>query len=194
MGLDGVELIMETEETFGIKIPDEEAYKMATPGKVIDYIYDQIGQDKSDACASQQAFYLLRRTIQSVFHLDRKLITLETPIRSFIPDAKDRKSWAELQDALGARTWPKLRRAGWLRHTLVISTLIFPILCFLYLYSKIGNEAAVILSVIIMISVGIILNMLTKSFKNTIPNHNGCINDLIRYAQTSAALPGRETE
>lgn len=54
MGLEGVQLIMATEEEFGIKFSDDEAYKFDTPAKVIDCIYELIGQDNSGRCASQQ--------------------------------------------------------------------------------------------------------------------------------------------
>jgi len=186
MGLDYVELIMATEEAFGIKFSNDDVYSLDTPGKVVDYIYERVSQDKNGKCASQQAFYLLRKAVQSVFHLDRNAIKLETPIRSFIPNIKDEKSWSELQSTLGARTWPKLRRTAWLRHTLVITVLTLPILFFMYLYPKIGSEGASILSIITMIIVGIILYKLTKPLRNTIPNHGGCVKDLIQYAQTTS--------
>jgi len=188
MGLDYVELIMATEEAFGIKFSSDDVYSLDTPGKVVDYIYERVSQDKNGKCASQQAFYLLRKAIQSVFHLDRKIIKLETPIRSFITNIKDGKSWFELQSALGARTWPKLRRPAWLRHTLVVTVLALPILFFMYLYPIIGSEGASILSIITMIIIGIILYKLTKSLRNTIPNHGGCVKNLIQYAQTSSDI------
>lgn len=36
--LDGVELIMELEEEFGIEIPDEDAEKVKTVGQIVTYI------------------------------------------------------------------------------------------------------------------------------------------------------------
>jgi acyl carrier protein len=38
--LDLVELIMELEEQFGIKIPDEDAQKITTVGQAVDYVVD----------------------------------------------------------------------------------------------------------------------------------------------------------
>jgi len=40
--LDTVELIMSLEEKFGIKIPDEDAEKLDTVGKALDYIKSHI--------------------------------------------------------------------------------------------------------------------------------------------------------
>ena len=38
--LDLVELIMELEDQFGIKIPDEDAQKLTTVGQSVDYVVD----------------------------------------------------------------------------------------------------------------------------------------------------------
>ena len=40
--LDTVELLMGVEETFNIEIPDEEAGKLETVGKVIDYLAQKL--------------------------------------------------------------------------------------------------------------------------------------------------------
>jgi acyl carrier protein len=40
--LDTVELVMALEETFGISIPDEEAEKISTVGKAVDYIVNRL--------------------------------------------------------------------------------------------------------------------------------------------------------
>ncbi len=39
--LDLVELIMELEDQFGIKIPDEDAQKLTTVGQAVDYVLEQ---------------------------------------------------------------------------------------------------------------------------------------------------------
>ena len=41
--LDNVELIMAAEEGFDIEIPDEEAFKLTTVQKAIDYICKEVG-------------------------------------------------------------------------------------------------------------------------------------------------------
>jgi hypothetical protein len=38
MGMESVELVMDFEDTFGVRIPDQEAEKMVTPRHVIDWL------------------------------------------------------------------------------------------------------------------------------------------------------------
>jgi len=44
--LDTVELIMALEERFGIEVPDEDAEKLVTVGKAIEYIEQKLGEEK----------------------------------------------------------------------------------------------------------------------------------------------------
>ena len=46
MGMDGVELVMDFEERFGLRIPDAEAGKMMTPRQVIDWLFEAKAQGK----------------------------------------------------------------------------------------------------------------------------------------------------
>jgi hypothetical protein len=55
MGLDTVELIMEVEEAFDIKIPDEDAEKLRTIGDLHHYIANKL-QLVSGPCLSSAAF------------------------------------------------------------------------------------------------------------------------------------------
>lgn len=46
MGMDGLELVMDFEERFGLRIPDAEAEKMMTPRQVIDWLFEAQAQGK----------------------------------------------------------------------------------------------------------------------------------------------------
>ena len=47
MGLDSVELIMEFEKAFEIRIPDQEAEKLRTVGEVHNYIWNRLDYQKT---------------------------------------------------------------------------------------------------------------------------------------------------
>ena len=57
MGLDGVELIMASEEGFGVTITDAEAEACATPAAVIDLVYGKLRASDQRVCVSQRGFW-----------------------------------------------------------------------------------------------------------------------------------------
>ena len=50
MGLDGVELVMEFEEEFGVELKDEEVVDLLTPRLVIDLIYSKLKNLDEQIC------------------------------------------------------------------------------------------------------------------------------------------------
>ena len=65
MGLDGVEIVMRTEETFGIEIPNKVAARLLTPAALVDYVAANVPMKATEECRSQQMFYRLRRGFRS---------------------------------------------------------------------------------------------------------------------------------
>ena len=57
MGLDGVEIVMRTEETFGIEIPDKIAQQILTPAALVDFVAANVPLKPTEECLSQQLFY-----------------------------------------------------------------------------------------------------------------------------------------
>jgi hypothetical protein len=57
MGLDGVEIVMRIEETFGIEIPDKIAQQILTPAALVDFIAANVPCEPTEECLSQQLFY-----------------------------------------------------------------------------------------------------------------------------------------
>ena len=53
MGLDGVEMVMATEERFGITISDAEAELIRTPGMLIDLVVSKVHLNSERFCRSK---------------------------------------------------------------------------------------------------------------------------------------------
>lgn len=99
MGLDGVELVMAVEEEFGCDIDDAAAEKMRTPRDMIDYVCATL-RAAHDGCASQQAFYRVRRVLMELTGRPRREISPATPIEELFPGRRvyDR-DWSRVRDA-----------------------------------------------------------------------------------------------
>jgi acyl carrier protein len=112
MGLDGVELVMTTEERFGIEITDEEAEAVRTVGDLIELVSGKLSVGTESTCFTRKAFYLLRRTLMRITQTPRARIRPGTAVQA-LPEAADSKQfWQKLQTELGARNWPELEYPG----------------------------------------------------------------------------------
>src|SRR5687768_242840 len=108
MGLDGVEMVMATEERFGITISDAEAELISTPGMLIDLVVSKVQLNSERFCRSQRAFYLLRRALHTTLGLERSAIRPESQIRTLNTGEAPEFFWPKLQAAVSARSWPPL--------------------------------------------------------------------------------------
>src|SRR5215204_1231033 len=108
MGLDGVEMVIATEERFGITISDAEAEAIRTPGMLIDLVVSKVQLSSERYCRSQRAFYLLRRALHSSFGIDRGSIRPDSPVRTLSVGAPPEIFWPKLQASVCARSWPPL--------------------------------------------------------------------------------------
>ena len=116
MGLDGVELIMAFEESFGISISDADAAAAVTPGMVVDLICRQLEMTDARTCQSQRAFYLLRRALMKLTGKPRQAIAPTTPLHDLFDTHHARDIWPQLKAAVDARGWPQLTRPSWLKN------------------------------------------------------------------------------
>lgn len=109
MGLDGVELILATEERFGVHIFDEEAEHIRTPRMLYELVARKLVTPQPESCLTQRAFYRLRRAVQSTFAIPRNRISLDLRFEQIIPFSKRREQWNELGAQVGTVTWPDLK-------------------------------------------------------------------------------------
>ena len=113
MGLDGMELVMEVEETFGFSIRDEDAATFYTVGQLYDYILAHRFEGRQPGCLTSVAFYRLRRALISVLGIAKSDVRLASDMNTIIP-ARRRPVWSDLQEAIGLRL-PELVRPVWVK-------------------------------------------------------------------------------
>jgi acyl carrier protein len=109
MGLEGVEIIIEIENEFGIAIPDKDVERIMTIGGLAQYVEERLGGSDTlpaqAVCPTSRAFYALRRTMISVLGADRAAIRPSVRLRRLIPYAVRRRFWIEMETA-GFRSPP----------------------------------------------------------------------------------------
>jgi|GEM_PF-988573 len=93
MGLDGVELVIATEETFGIKIEDAEASRTVTVGQWYELVCNKLKIESQNSCATQKAFYTLRKQIISLLNIKRSEIRPDTLVETIFPLSTRKHIW-----------------------------------------------------------------------------------------------------
>ena len=98
MGLDGVEMVMELEDEFGIGIPDDEAERMQTVGQTVEFIARELAARRPagpGVCPSARAFYRLRTTLMRGYQTPRSVVRPNATVGELVPDDTRRFDWNE---------------------------------------------------------------------------------------------------
>jgi hypothetical protein len=107
MGMDSVELVMGFEEAFGIAIPDEEAARMRTPRRVLDFAAARVPTVRAVRGLTQRTFYALRRAVRAQLDAAARLAPA-TPLRTLAPDRDAWPVvWTRIRIAAGEPEWPE---------------------------------------------------------------------------------------
>lgn len=110
MGLDIVELIIAVEDAFGLAIPNADAERLATPGRLIDYLASRLPAAGSDGggCLSQRAFHKLRRATSDRLRVHRRAVRADTRLAALFAGEEGQRAWQDVQIEVGAAHWPRL--------------------------------------------------------------------------------------
>ncbi len=183
MGLDGVELIINIEDEFEISISDDEVYKSATVGNMVDLILSHLRRSKNELCPSQRGFYIVRRTLMDKYNVPRNLIKPSTKLNDLFEKKARYKVWKELVSSLAKKSTfiPSLSRPRLINNIVFI---FLPLLFSLSLIFMTGIKGIPI-GVIMYIFVMIILAKFTQPFKTEFPNKIYVVKDLIRFVTTT---------
>lgn len=112
MGLALVEVVMEIEEAFALKIPDQQASQMVTVGDVYEFILENTTVPPTAAiCLSAVTFYRLRRAARELGQQAR--LRPHAATKQWLPARQRRSFWARLAQRAQLKL-PPLRRPPWL--------------------------------------------------------------------------------
>jgi hypothetical protein len=92
MGLDGVELVLAWEETFGISISDAEAERMFTTRQVAERILEMVRSAAPEdcGCLSMRAFFRLRKAFEAE-GVSRSNVHPDAKVTSVLPSRQRRE-------------------------------------------------------------------------------------------------------
>ncbi len=161
MGLDPVELVMWAEETFDITIPNEEAERLHTVGKLYRYILDRVEVGDSSSCLTAAAFYRFRRVLVETFGIDRDTIRPGTRLDDLILLSDRKARWQQIDQALGMKL-PGLCRppevVGALNRLFLFS-MSLPIIATLAIQPLTSNKAVAVSATLGLVLAGILSNV-----------------------------------
>lgn len=104
MGLALVEVVIVTEDEFGIPIPDEDEHRITTPRALVDYLVEKLAPPAEElAHSSQRAFTTLCEAIVHVLGPQRHEIVPSTTWESLLPrsHALADKAWHAIEGRVG---------------------------------------------------------------------------------------------
>jgi hypothetical protein len=104
MGLALVEVVIVTEDAFGIPIPDEDMGRIATPRALVDYLMEKLAPPpEAHSHSTQRAFATLSKAIVQVLGPQHFEIVPSTTWESLLPrsHAQADKLWHQIEDHVG---------------------------------------------------------------------------------------------
>lgn len=106
MGLEGIEIVMATEEVFGIEIPNHIAARILTPEALVDYVVAHVGTLPEERCLTQQLFYRLRRGFKRQIAALARTLELDTPLTDMMHKDQWPAVWTAIRADVGDADWP----------------------------------------------------------------------------------------
>lgn len=107
--MDIVPVIMEVEDRFGVKFPNERGWPV-TVGDLYLAILGKLSPGGDAPCPTSRTFYRLRRTLTEQFAVDRRRARPAARLCDLFPAATRAQAWPRLRAALGLPDLPELPR------------------------------------------------------------------------------------
>lgn len=195
MGLEMLELVLETEKEFNIRLQDREVTKCVTPRRFIDLVWSKLVPADPRACPTQHAFYRIRQALVTVLGVSRRSIRPSTPLQSLFPDETGKDAppgrssgdnWLALRQTLNPPRWPPVHQSPWSGTAI---TFVVLLLCGIVCSMLVGLIAPGAGAVIFIgtftgaIIFGMASNERMGRWNSPIRVGNGTVRDLVPYLQ-----------
>ena len=93
MGLDIVELVMEVEEAFNIRIPDSDASNIRTVGDLVRYVKAAVHCPSGGPCLTSRMFYRTRQVLIHAGGLPRRAVRPAVRLEVLVQASQRRRVW-----------------------------------------------------------------------------------------------------
>lgn len=180
MGLDGVELIMEVEDQFGIRISDEEASQIHTVADLYYFILQAIDRKKhhmNQHCPSRSSFYRMRRVLTETFGVPRHAVRRRARMDDLLPRRERRAAWNRFRDLLRVRC-PGLRRPTWMSFLMRWG---LPLILFTVMISAAGVSLGILMTAAFLtLLVWAVVVFATKPLATCLPSECATVESMVR--------------
>ncbi len=176
MGLDGVELLMATEEEFGIGIPDHDAENLTTPRLLAEYVAQRLGdhmQLNEPHCRTQALFYWLRANLVEQLGLARRAIRPDTALNELL-SGDLRGQWQTLRRSAVFRSLPALRAPAYAAYAVLLA----PLTAGLAGYAQNWSGE---LTAIVALCAWVLAERLKRHLANRLPESLKTVSDLLPH-------------
>jgi len=113
MGLDLVEILLEVEGTFKIRLREEDYPTIRTIGDLHELVVRELATPTEDAAVTGHLFYKVRGALVETFGVSRESVRTGWRLDELVPRLNRREAWRQFGDRLGIKL-PALRRPPWL--------------------------------------------------------------------------------
>jgi hypothetical protein len=184
MGLDAVEIVMEVEEAFDIRLEDAEVEKMDTPRDLIESVLSKVAQTGAAACLTQRAFNLLRRKLLHHLALKRRDVSPSARLVDLVPRPKRSDLLQHLAAEFGTQPLPGLVRPQWLVALLTTGSLAVGIAvggALVTLAPASGPAGGIFAGVFTAAIVGFLAGVASIGLRTEFPPLTATVGDLSRW-------------
>jgi acyl carrier protein len=180
MGLDTVEMVMETEETFGIKIADEEAERCITVGDFLACVLSHLPVGPRGRCLTAAGFYRLRRALTEALGVQRRDVRPKTRLADLLPWPKGRRAaWERVKKIAGVKI-PELDRPKWVWNLIHLGVLPNLLLSVVVAGPALGPVWAFVIWLALMVPYYAIAVCLTRPLAQCFPARCVTVGDAAR--------------